>query len=212
MYCPRCGTPNEPGDRFCSSCGAQLEKPESGTEAEASSARERISLLIGTTRKARLVTAATAVALVAAIAAFVALDPADDETAIPRDAYTVTADGICLVAKRQIIATERRLLGRRAETGEVAAALLPIVATWRSEFQALSTPSDRTEQAGELDSALRGVELEIGELARVARRGDQAQTLASAKQADAAATRVEEAVTALALSQCGRLTIGLTPD
>jgi hypothetical protein len=214
VYCPRCGTPNEPGDRFCSSCGAQLEQAEDpAAPAEGRPAGKRASALFGTTRRARLVSAATVIAVAVAVAAFIALDPAeDDEGTIPRDAYTVTADGICLVAKRQIIATERRSLSRGAETSEVAAALLPIVATWRSEFQALDTPSDRTEQASELDSALRGVELGIGQLARIAARGDQGQTLASAKRADEAATRVEEAITPLGLSQCSRLTIGLTPD
>jgi hypothetical protein len=177
------------------------------------SARERISALVGTTRKARLVTAGTAIAVVVAVGAFIALD-ADEEDAdtIPRDSYTVTADGICLVGKRQIIAAERQSLSQGANTSEVAAALLPIVATWRSEFGALRPPPDRTEEAQELDGALRDVELEIAELARVAEGGNRARTLASARRADQAATRVEEAVAGLGLGLCGQLTIGLTPD
>lgn len=207
MYCPRCGTPNEPGDRFCSSCGAQLEK---GGRARRRSPREGISRLIGTTRKARLVTAATAIAVVVAVVAFIALDPAEDD-AIPRDAYTVAADEMCIAAKRQIVLTERRLL-REGETGAVAAALLPIVAQWRSDFAALAVPEDRVEEARGLDGALRGVEFEIGGLARYADGGDRRQTLAQAKAADRAATRVEGAIAALGLSQCGRRTIGFTPE
>ncbi len=213
MYCARCGTPNEPGDRFCSSCGAILREAAEAAPSERRSLSERASQLVGTTRKARLVSAATVVALLVAVAAFLALD-SNEDSAIPRDAYTVTADGLCIASKRQIVASERRSLTRRgsAETSGVAEALLPIVATWRSDFGALSVPADRVEQAGQLDSALLDVEIAIGKLARVAERGDRRQTLASAKEADEAATRVEEAIAALGLSQCGRLTIGLTPD
>lgn len=206
MHCPRCGTPNEPGDRFCSSCGAQLGKAGA---AERRSFRERISGLVGTTPRARLVTAATGTALLVAIAAFIALDPSDD--AIPRDAYTVAADEMCIDAKRQIVFAERRAL-REGNTRGAAEALLPIVAQWRSDFQALAVPADRVEEARGLDAALRGVELEIGELARFADGGDRGKTLAQARAADRAAARVEEAIDALALSKCGRRTIGLIPE
>jgi zinc-ribbon domain len=207
VYCPRCGTPNESGDRFCSSCGAQLGTAEA---AQRPSWRDRLSQLIGTTRKARLLTAATAVALVVAVVAFIALDPADDDT-IPRDGYTVAADEMCIAAKRQIVFAERRLL-REGDTRDVAEALLPIVAQWRSDFAALVVPEDRVEEARSLDRALRGVEFEIGGLARFADGGNRRQTLAQAKAADRAATRVEEAIAALGLSRCGRRTIGLTPE
>jgi uncharacterized Zn finger protein (UPF0148 family) len=210
VYCPRCGTPNEPGDRFCSSCGAQLEKADSAAPEERRSAHERISQLVGTTRKARLVSATTVVALLIAVAAFIALDPAEDHS-IPRDAYTVAADKMCIDAKRQIVLAERLSLSGR-DTREVAEALLPIVAQWRSDFQALSVPADRVAQASGLDNALRGVELEIGQLARAAETGNRSQTLARAKAADKASTRVEEAIVSLGLSQCGGRTIGLAPS
>jgi hypothetical protein len=210
VYCARCGTPNDPGDRFCSSCGAQLEQEDPAAPEKLGSARERISRLLGTTRKARLVSAATVGAILVAIAAFIALDPAEDDT-IPRDAYTVAADKMCIDAKRQIVLAERLSLSG-SDTGEVAEALLPIVAQWHSDFQVLSVPADRVEEAGDLDSALRGVELEIGQLARAAGTGSRSQTLARAREADKAATRVEEAIVSLGLSRCGRRTIGLAPS
>jgi hypothetical protein len=190
-----------------------LKEDAEAAARERHSLQDRISRVVGTTRRARLATAATAIALLLAVVAFFALDSSDDD-AIPRDAYTVAADGQCIAAKRQIVSSERRFLTSPggAETSEVAKALLPIVATWRSDFGALSVPADRLEQARQLDSALREVEIAIGELARVADEGDRRQTLASARGADGAATRVEGAIASLGLSQCGRLTLGLTPD
>ncbi|HEX5713707.1 MAG TPA: zinc-ribbon domain-containing protein, partial [Solirubrobacterales bacterium] len=94
MHCPRCGTPNEPGDRYCSSCGAALE--QAGESKQRTGGRDRLDRLIGTTRRARIITAATAIALIVAIVAFIALEPEDDS--IPRDSYTVAADQLCLDA------------------------------------------------------------------------------------------------------------------
>lgn len=208
MDCPRCGTPNEPGDRFCSSCGSALGKapPPRGRR----SLREQLGRVVGTTPKARMASAATAVALIVAVAAFVALDPADDTSA--RDAYTASADRICLQAKRGIIATERKA-GEAPGAVDVAAlaeGLLPIVGSWRTKFQQLNVPADRAEDARRLEDALLEAEIRIGGLARVASDGDQGKTVASAKQADAASTEVEEAVAALDLSQCAQARIGLT--
>jgi zinc-ribbon domain len=208
--CPRCGTPNEPGDRFCSSCGAGLGA--SSAPQEQLSARERAGRLVGTTRKARLVTAATALAFVVAIVAFIALKPSDDS--IPRDAYTVAADRLCLAAKGEIVAVERRVDSQSGEvdTGGFARELVPIVATWRSQLKELVAPSDRTEQAQELEAALLNAEVQIGKLARVAAEGSQGEILAAAKGADGASAAVEEAVSSLGLSHCANATIGLSPN
>ena len=85
MDCPRCGTPNEPGDRFCSSCGASLGKEAPKPQR---SPRERIGGLFGTDRRTRLVSLATILAVIVAVIAFIALGE-DDEKTIPRDAYTI---------------------------------------------------------------------------------------------------------------------------
>lgn len=175
------------------------------------SARERLGRVIGTTRRARLVSAATAVAVAVAVAAFIALEPS--EHTIPRDAYTIAADQLCLDAKSEIIAAEQRF-GRRGgnrDTSVFAHELVPIVAAWRSKVGKLAVPSDRVELAGELEAALLEAEIQIAALARVAAKGNEKVTLVSAKRADAASAGVEEAVAALGLSRCAAETIGLSP-
>jgi hypothetical protein len=159
-----------------------------------------------------LISAATVIALVVAVIAFIALDQADEE-AIPRDAYTIAADRMCIAAKDKIVAVERGGIGAEAiGTAAVARHLLPVVAEWRSEFDALRVPADRVREARDLDGALQEVELRIGALARAAGEGDRKKTLVRARGADEASTGVEKAVSALGLSRCSRLTIGLTQE
>jgi hypothetical protein len=208
VHCPRCGTPNEPGDRFCSACGASLEP--SAAPVERRSARDRLSRVIGTTRRARLVSIATAVAVAAAVAAFIALKPSGHS--IPRDAYTIAADRLCLDAKGEIISAEQRF-GRPGtrDTSAFAHELVPIVEAWRSKVGKLAVPPDRVELARELEAALLEAEIQIAALARVAAKGNEKVTLVSARRADAASAGVEEAVAALGLTQCANATIGFSP-
>lgn len=209
MYCPRCGTPNEPGDRFCSSCGASLRTSEPSSERP-QSLRGRIAKIVGETRRGRLLTAGTALALAIAIAAFIALSPADDGT-IPRDAYTLAAERICLNAKQQIVGAERRSVedAKHGRQAELAQSLVPIVATWRAEMGILKTPSDRLEQVNALDAQLRGVEIQIAKLARATDSGDRGQIISQAKRVDAQTRRVETAIKDLGLEECAHETIGL---
>lgn len=203
MDCPRCGTPNEPGDRFCSSCGASLGEAASKPQR---SLRERIGGLFGKDRRTRVVSAATIVALIVAVVAFVALGQSKEKT-IPRDAYTIAAEQMCITAKRHIVAVEN---GGLASGAAAARQLLPLVSEWRSEFDALKVPSDRVAEAQALDAALKEVQLRIATLARVAASGNRKQILEQAKAADEASSSVEEAVAALGLSHCSSLTIGFS--
>ena len=152
------------------------------------------------------------IALAIAVVAFFALGE-DDEGTIPRDSYTIAADQMCVAAKRQIVAVQReRLRGETPDTATGARNLLPVVSEWRSDFDALQVPSDRLEQARDLDAALQEVERQIGALARIAASSGREEILARAKEADEASTVVEEAIADLGLSNCSRLTIGLTQN
>jgi hypothetical protein len=202
VYCPRCGSPNEPGDRFCSACGAGLRTT---APKERRAPHDRISRLLGTTRKARLVSAATAIALVTAVVAFFALN---SDEGIPRDAYTVAADGFCLQAKREIVSARRDY----RDPSAFSQALVPIVGGWRAQLHKLAVPSDRVEQARQLEAALLEAELRIAKLARIAEQGGKRAALASAKRADKASAAVEEAVANLGLSECAAAVIGFAPN
>ena len=210
MYCPRCGTPNEAGDRYCSACGAALHREDPAPGG--GSARERISGLVGTTRRARLISTVTVLAIVVAIVSFIALDPGDDE--IPRDDYTLAAERICLDAKQQIFATGQRLRARGSSGGASAFArdLLPAVSGWRLRFTELEVPADRSNEAAQLAAALREVEARIAKLARAARASDSERVVASAARADEASTAVEEAVSSLGLDECASVSLGFVPD
>ncbi len=204
MFCPRCGTPNQEGDRFCSSCGASLTD-RSGS-SEPASTRQKLGSLIGTSRKARLVTLATVLAIVAAIVAFIALKP--DEEGIPRDAYTVKADHLCVTSKAGIVAVERQYGHGDAGLSTLATELLPIVASWRTQLGELTVPSDRVELARQLEAALLEAEAQIGGLARIAKTGDPQEIIAKARQVDASTAAVEDASSSLGLTKCEQTAIG----
>jgi hypothetical protein len=108
----------------------------------------------GTTRRARIVSALTATAVVIAVVGFIALKPSEDS--IPHDAYTIAADRMCLQAKHQIVAAERQSLKRAGQdgSGDFARTLVPIITEWHSEFSVLGVPSDRADQVLALNSAL----------------------------------------------------------
>ena len=169
---------------------------------EPSAPHDRLARLFGTTRRARLVSIGTVVALTAAVAAFIALK---SDEGIPRDAYTIAADGICLQAKHEIV-----LARKDPNPSSLSRALVPIVGGWRAQLRELSIPSDRIEQAHELEAALLLAELRIAKLARVAGHGDRRVVLASAKVADKASISVEEAVADLGLDECAEAAIGFT--
>lgn len=215
MFCPRCGAPREEGARFCPACGADLSGA-GAPKPPPQSWRSRLERIVGTNRKSRVLTLATVAALIVAVIAFIALKPdesSDEAAAIPRDAYTLGAEHICIQAKRDIAASERASVaeGSSAKPGAFAQALVPIVIRWRTELGGMRAPSDRVELAESLDTALREVEVEISALARVAQEGDRAETVARAKQVDEVSSRVEAAVAALGLSRCARLRLGVAP-
>jgi hypothetical protein len=192
VHCPRCGSPHEPSDRFCASCGATLGR--SGKAGEAEAAGRRLSRLIGTDRKTRIVTALTALAVAIAVIAFITISP--HEASIPRDGYTLSAERICLNAKAQIVDAANR------RGGDFARQLVPIVVRWREQLTELDPPPDRADEVMRLDTALREMEIEAAGLARRSEGAAQAVILAGAQHAEAASAEVESAVAALGLSEC----------
>jgi hypothetical protein len=208
VYCPRCGAPSEEGATYCAACGATL--PGAGPEPPARPPfRERIRRLIGTSRAAQRLTAATAIAIAIAIAAFLVL-PTDDDSGTPGDPYTRAADATCVQEKQQIAAAQRRALevGREG-LGRFADALVLIAAEWRSTVQGAPPPPDRVNQAQALQSALLEVEVQAGTLARVARRGTRKAILAQASRVDTATGQVESAIGGLGLGRCNNVAVGL---
>lgn len=204
MYCPRCGTENEQGDRFCANCGASLRSPKE--PAERLSARERVAGVIGSTRRAQLLTVGTAIAIVIVVIATLTL-AADDE-GIPRDSYTVAADRICVEAKKQIGAAGNRALAGQPSDAPAAYArsLVPLVAQWRVDFNALHAPPDRVEQANALSEALHAVEIQASALALAAEDG--APDLSEqAQHVDQLTEDVEQAIADLGLTDCSRISI-----
>ncbi len=162
--------------------------------------------MLGGDRRAKLLTGATVIALIIAVGAFIALEPASED-AIPRDAYTVAADRLCVKAKRHIVAAERESF-RRDDPGGLARSLVSIIDDWRTKFQSLAEPEDRLEQTQNLGVALLDVELRIATLARIADEGQRPRTVAQARRVDAASAEVEAAIAALGLTKCAALTIG----
>lgn len=193
MHCPRCGTENQEGDRFCTNCGGALKEP--AAKPERRSPRERIAGLIGSTRRARLLTAGTALALVAAVIAFLALNEDADEEADYRSAV----DAMCVSSKEEIGAASR-------QPATYIENVVTVVGEWRIELQKLAVPSDLLDKANALDESLRDVQVGAAALVEATRRR-AADAPARAKRVDDATSEVEKAIAGLDLKQCERVAI-----
>lgn len=199
MYCPRCGAQNQADNRFCVSCGSELSSPSPQSPI---SPRERIRRLLGTTPKARMLSAATAVALVVAIAAFVALKPSEGD-ATPEDAFTRAADRLCVEEKGRVATLEKQVLQQGAgNISAFASALVTVLTQWRFGIQDLPATTADLEASGPLDSALLDVLIRAGALARVARTGSQAEIAKEAQLVDEASVEVDRQIEQLGLDRC----------
>lgn len=201
MYCPRCGTPNEPGDRYCAACGATLKRADAAGEERPTGSR--LASVIGADRRSRIVTGITILSLMIAIVAFFALSSGGQDS-IPRDRYTLGAEKICLKSKQAIVGAARE--GGASYPRQ----LVSIVVSWREQLGELNPPADQREKAEDLDTALREVEIEAATTARLSEKGERAKIAAAAKRAEVASAEVEQAIAALGLTRCAKETIGIS--
>jgi zinc-ribbon domain len=206
MHCPNCGAENDDGNRFCVGCGSSLSKRSSSAASPSASLKERVGHLFGTTRKARLLTVGTALAIVVAIVAFIALKPSNESD---QDAYLQGVDRMCVGEKERISTLEQEtLLQRPPNVGEFASVLVTIVAEWQSTVRATPPPPVHKEGVEAFNSALREVLIDAGSLARAIREGRPAAVIgAQAGSIDAATTGVDQAAENLGLSDCQDLQV-----
>jgi hypothetical protein len=214
MFCPRCGTENEEGSKYCASCGNELRREKAGGEAAPGSGEEtlgkRAGALFGRDRRTRLVSLGTAAAILVAVVAFLALGASDDEGAdVPQDAYTRGLDASCVQHKGEIAAAQRSALGGGGlpAVADYAGRVVPIAGDWRLELSREEVPADRADLVAALQAALLEVQIEAGALARVAREAGPRQVAKAAAQVDAATANVEAAVDSLGLARCGDLVV-----
>jgi hypothetical protein len=227
VFCPSCGAENEEGSRFCASCGRELPReapavedsgdaqgatgrsPTDATGKGGGGFRGTLTQIIGTTRKARLISAGIAIALIVVIAAFIALG-SDKETTVPQDGLTKAMDAGCVhhkveIAKAQAVAVNSADL---AAVSTYANSVVRIAGAWRGELGRLGPPADRAELIENLRGALLETQIEAGALARSSRESDKPEVAAAAGRVDAATAKVEGAIQDLELERCSNLVFG----
>ena len=215
MFCPRCGTENDADNRFCVSCGAALagearrEKSDAsagspGGAGEPSSARKRLEEVIGTTRRARIVTALTVAAVAVAIVAFIVLRSGDSEGEVPQDAYLRQQDRACIAEKARISSLEGETLATaQPDLNLFSSLLVRVVTEWHANLHTSAPPAIHIPGVRQVEGALLGVLIEAGTLDRLAREGaTPTQIAAQTKAIDAATKQVDPALEALGLQRC----------
>ena len=213
MFCPRCGAESEGGSRYCASCGSELPRQgdgdRSGTEKEDGGFGPTVARIVGNSRRARIVTAATVTAIAAAVIAFIALAPANDEPAVPQDGLTKALDASCVRHKADIAAAQEQALTVESlnGVGGYGESIVPIVGKWRAELRRAEVPPDRAALVDALSAALLEVEVEAGTLGRAAHESNRREVATAAARVDVATSHVEEAIGSLELQRCQGLQI-----
>jgi hypothetical protein len=201
VFCPRCGTDNDPKNRFCVSCGSELKEPEA--EEPSKGIADRLRGLLGRSRKERLITGGIVLALAVAVIALLALGPNDDSqdsTASPE------ADAACVKAKQAVASAATEARGKGAAGFQTySARLIAAMLDFRGTVRSVLPPSDAATQ---LNLALRDAAIAAGGLARLAREGaGQPEIGDQVARLDAATKRIDSASEAAGLSGCANVRI-----
>jgi zinc-ribbon domain len=206
MFCPRCGAENSDTNRFCVDCGTELNEKQ-GNEAGGNGPRERFKSLIGTTRQARLVTAAIAVALIIALAAFLSLGTDEEGTAT--SAYLEGLDRICVAEKERISGLETEALSRQAaRPQEFASVLVTALAEWRESMRQASPPAADREETQALESALLVTMVKAAKLSRLIREGVSAAAIDDqARAVDESTGNLDRTIEGIGLPVCADLQV-----
>jgi hypothetical protein len=167
--------------------------------------------LIGRSRRERLITAGTALAIVIAIVAVIVL-VTDGSEGGDSQAYAQQADQLCGKYKRAIAIVAER--ASRSE-GDPAAALavfgnpaVAIAARWSARLAALDPPRDEQPAAARLELAVAKFGVEARQVAQEAKKGEDLSDLTA--RLGAAEARVQNAIEAAGLETCvkGQLGVG----
>jgi hypothetical protein len=208
MFCPRCGTENDDGNRFCVSCGVALapQKPDADADAggtEPSPTRSRLDEVIGTSRRARIVTALTVVAIAVAVVAFIVLRSNDSEGGVQQDAYLTNLDRQCVEEKARISEVAAATLQQQsASFTTYVDYLVRNVTEWHSNLQATPPPAAHVEGVRAVEGALLEVLIAAGRLSTANRQGSHAEVVRAAKGVDAATAQLDPALEFLGLERC----------
>lgn len=205
MFCPNCGTENDAGNRFCINCGSELSS--SAPTKESGSPKERFTRLVGSDRRTRIVTAATAVAIVIAVVAFLFLGSSDDST--EESAYLQGLDRTCVAEKERVIALEGETLrSRPPDLAAFSSVLVTIVAEWHSGLRNQTPPVEYASGVAAYEASLLRILIAAGGLAHLTRENASGAALASqAKTIDEATRQADEAIEELGLTECTELAV-----
>jgi len=209
MFCPRCGAENSDTNRFCVNCGSELNETQ-GNEAGGNGPRERFKSLIGTTRQARLVTAAIAVALIVALVAFLSLDSDEDGSAT--SAYLEGLDRNCAAEKERISGLETEALSRQAAGPQAfASVLVTALAEWRQSMRQASPPAADREETQALESALLLAMVQAAKLSRLIREGASAPAIDDqARAVDESTGNLDRTIESIGLPICADVQVAPT--
>lgn len=210
MFCPRCGTENDDGNRFCVGCGASLPqqqrepgaRPDSA-EGKPSPARNRLDEVIGTSRRARIVTALTVLAIAVAVVAIIVLRSNDSEGSVSQDAYLRRLDHRCVQEKTRLSGLEAEAFSQKSpDFSSFVNYLVRYVTEWHANLQATPPPAEHVEGVRAVEGALLEVLIEAGRLGTAVRQGSHKGTVKAAESVDAAAGQVDPALEFLGLERC----------